>query len=621
MLTEHFSSEIVSRYGIDPRSGARPTERLRAACATIRHVLSANKEASFSLDCLVGEVDVSCSLSREALDSMAAPVVAAAAAACEVLLREAKLETTTLHSVEVVGGLSRMPALAEAVAAAMGQPVRRSLNADEAVARGAALAAALASRHFKAKAFQVTECLADALVFEWAGGEATGSRRVEAGTSLPWASSEEVGAAAALRCTCSLAAATEAEAASPADSVSSTSEGSVPSVLSPTSVSSVGPAGSRLLLSSVVGSGAKRSVLQWGGGATAGARVRLEMSVDSSGIPHLSASLLVKEAAEEAAAGEGSAGAAGEVAAGEAAPEEEEEFDELPSEDGVEGGGGVSAAPSASGAPPATASPRLRASPASLTVEAALGLSASALGSSRTSEAEMASRDSAIERTLEAKNHLEAQIYSVRDAISDRLAPYVSEAEATRLRATLEALEDWLYGEGANVGSETYCAKEAQVADALAPIQRRERLYEERTAAVAALRALADGAKTQAAEEPAGAAVLEAEGEPLRRLAGFRSALSDAADVAIAAAGALEATLEGARDRDAAAASSVIAARAALEEAARMYKEAAKGVAAAARVAREAAKQEAEAALKAEEEASESDEAGGEEQAGDAAVE
>ena len=51
---------------------AATVRRLRAACERLRRVLSANTDASFSLDCLVGETDVSGYLTRAQLEEMAA---------------------------------------------------------------------------------------------------------------------------------------------------------------------------------------------------------------------------------------------------------------------------------------------------------------------------------------------------------------------------------------------------------------------------------------------------------------------------------------------------------------------------------------------------------------------
>lgn len=52
------------------------------------------------------------------------------------------------------------------------------------------------------------------------------------------------------------------------------------------------------------------------------------------------------------------------------------------------------------------------------------------------------------EDTNEAKNALEAYIYSLRNKLYESLAPYVKEADKEALVAQLTRMEDWLYDEG-----------------------------------------------------------------------------------------------------------------------------------------------------------------------------
>ena len=46
-------------------------------------------------------------------------------------------------------------------------------------------------------------------------------------------------------------------------------------------------------------------------------------------------------------------------------------------------------------------------------------------------------------------NALEASIYSYRDALSQKLSSFVSEADKEKLQSMLTTMEDWLYDEGA----------------------------------------------------------------------------------------------------------------------------------------------------------------------------
>ena len=113
-----------------------------------------------SLDCLVGETDVHGSLSRDALEQMAAPLIGTALDACQRAIDEAGLKQgAALDAVELVGGFSRMPAFVAAVRDQLGIEPSRTLNAEESVARGAALAAAMRSRSFRMRPMVLREGL------------------------------------------------------------------------------------------------------------------------------------------------------------------------------------------------------------------------------------------------------------------------------------------------------------------------------------------------------------------------------------------------------------------------------------------------------------------------------
>lgn len=415
----------------------------------------------------MGDTDVSCRLTREQLEAMAQPVLAAAARACAALLPAAGIQPSDLHSVELLGGLSRMPALAAAVASALPCPLRRSLNADEAVARGAALAAALVSRHFKSPPVELLDCLGYPVQFGWeaaGGGEPKGSVELPAGTPLPWVQTARVAMPPArqLRCVCGPAAAPDqgAEGSAEAGRAAPTEESAG------AEGDSRGGAAKRLpWLRCVVGaagtSGRLQSMLGLGG-AKAGAVLRLEMSLDSSGIPHIAASVL-----QEGGAGaeEGSkAGSAEGVATDESglvtdggAPEMGVESagvsgQDLPAADSDEGGAeeGGAHPQGADTASPVTSPSEWEgspapATPAALTVESGLGLTIDALASLRRAEDEMAARDGEIQATLAVKNELEARLYAARGAVGDGLAPFATEAEAADVLATADQLEDWLY--------------------------------------------------------------------------------------------------------------------------------------------------------------------------------
>ena len=77
--------------------------------------------------------------------------------ACAQALADAGLTAESVAYVEVVGGSSRMPAVAGLLAGLFGREPSRTLNAKETVARGCALQCAMLSPTFKVRDFQVLD--------------------------------------------------------------------------------------------------------------------------------------------------------------------------------------------------------------------------------------------------------------------------------------------------------------------------------------------------------------------------------------------------------------------------------------------------------------------------------
>ena len=172
-----------SSSSLSPRARAR----LLAGCVKVKRTLSANKEAFLTLECLLeGGEDASFKVTREEAEEAWAPLVARLRKLCRVAVRrvgeggrEGEVEALTIDAVELVGGGSHIPCLVAAIEAEMRawssssssssspafpppppSPLRRTLNAAEAVARGCALTAALHSEAFRvARPYVVMDAL------------------------------------------------------------------------------------------------------------------------------------------------------------------------------------------------------------------------------------------------------------------------------------------------------------------------------------------------------------------------------------------------------------------------------------------------------------------------------
>lgn len=80
-------------------------------------------------------------------------------------LLELKIEE--IHSVEITGGSSRVPAIKRLIEEVFGRPISTTLNQDEAVSRGCALQCAMLSPAVRVRDFSVTDIQPYPLKLTW----------------------------------------------------------------------------------------------------------------------------------------------------------------------------------------------------------------------------------------------------------------------------------------------------------------------------------------------------------------------------------------------------------------------------------------------------------------------
>ena len=78
-------------------------------------------------------------LTRALLETLCEPLVQRCMAACQSVMKEARMEPRSVDAVLLVGGMTRMPRLRQLVAEFFGKPPSTDVNPDEAVALGAAI--------------------------------------------------------------------------------------------------------------------------------------------------------------------------------------------------------------------------------------------------------------------------------------------------------------------------------------------------------------------------------------------------------------------------------------------------------------------------------------------------
>lgn len=167
-LVRHFAAEFKEKYKIDVLGNPKATFRLSAQCERLKKILSANAESPLSVESIVNDVDATSKLSREQLESLIPEVLARITPKLEEALREADITVDDVHSVELVGGSSRVPAIRERIKEFFGgKTLSTTLNADEAVARGATFSCAQQSPAFRLKDFSISDVNAYPVRVQW----------------------------------------------------------------------------------------------------------------------------------------------------------------------------------------------------------------------------------------------------------------------------------------------------------------------------------------------------------------------------------------------------------------------------------------------------------------------
>ncbi|WFD26871.1 adenyl-nucleotide exchange factor sse1 [Malassezia nana] len=166
-LMEHFAEEFKGKYKIDVFSNAKATFRLAAGCERLKKVLSANTLAQLNVESLMNDIDAASQLKREEFEALIAPYLDRVHEPLDAALAQSGLTKEEIHSVELVGGSSRIPALKDRIAAWYGKHLSFTLNQDEAIVRGCTLACATLSPVFRVREFSVHDISSYPIKVSW----------------------------------------------------------------------------------------------------------------------------------------------------------------------------------------------------------------------------------------------------------------------------------------------------------------------------------------------------------------------------------------------------------------------------------------------------------------------
>ncbi|CAH2037420.1 unnamed protein product [Thlaspi arvense] len=143
-LVNHFVAEFKRKHKKDISGNARALRRLRTACERAKRTLSSTAQTTIEIDSLHEGVDFYATISRARFEEMNMDLFRKCMDPVEKVLRDAKIDKSSVHEVVLVGGSTRIPKIQQLLQDFFnGKELCKSINPDEAVAYGAAVQAAI----------------------------------------------------------------------------------------------------------------------------------------------------------------------------------------------------------------------------------------------------------------------------------------------------------------------------------------------------------------------------------------------------------------------------------------------------------------------------------------------
>lgn len=132
-----------------------------------RKTLSGNSEHDLSIECLMEGEDLQYTMTREEFEKLCEPILNTIQEHLVKVRDALKAKNINLHSIELIGGGSRIPAFIQRVKSIFEVEPSRTLNSSESVARGCALMAAIKSPLFKVPDYALNEKVYYGVKFYW----------------------------------------------------------------------------------------------------------------------------------------------------------------------------------------------------------------------------------------------------------------------------------------------------------------------------------------------------------------------------------------------------------------------------------------------------------------------
>jgi molecular chaperone DnaK len=144
-IVDYLADEFKKEQSVDLRKDKLALQRLKEEAEKAKKELSSTPQYEVNLPFISmnasGPLHLNIKLSRAKLEALVEDLIVRTIGPCETALKDAGLKKSDIDEVVLVGGMTRMPKVVEAVKEFFGREPHKGVNPDEVVALGAAIQA------------------------------------------------------------------------------------------------------------------------------------------------------------------------------------------------------------------------------------------------------------------------------------------------------------------------------------------------------------------------------------------------------------------------------------------------------------------------------------------------
>lgn len=157
-IVDIVSEKFIDRFNVDPRDDPYVMLHLTAQCDVAKHELSTDESTTVTL--FYDDTELRVVIKRAEFEDRAADLLQRTRDTVELLLSNCQTDPSDLHETILIGGSTNIPSVAAMLEQVTGKPPSNRLDAQRAVAQGAAVHAAILEARYR----KGTGHMADALL-------------------------------------------------------------------------------------------------------------------------------------------------------------------------------------------------------------------------------------------------------------------------------------------------------------------------------------------------------------------------------------------------------------------------------------------------------------------------